>query len=173
VYLWKSNEWAPYEVQRMVRETMTGAQSVNPTGLPQSPATAKLPAKPVVYACSGCSDAGELADRIARALTHTGVAEMSCLAGIGGRVKSIMAKGEKAERILVIDGCTWLKSNTIQSGRSHQVWRWDRTVRDGFVANRALNILRIHVFGVVTVHQALRRTTPSRVGDLKPPPRLG
>jgi uncharacterized metal-binding protein len=59
----------------------------------------------VVYACSGCSDAGELADRIARELTRAGVAEMSCLAGIGGRVKSLMAKGEKAERILVIDGC--------------------------------------------------------------------
>lgn len=63
------------------------------------------PAKPIVYACSGCSDAGELADRVARELTRKGVAEMSCLAGIGGRVRSIMAKGEKAERILVIDGC--------------------------------------------------------------------
>jgi uncharacterized metal-binding protein len=59
----------------------------------------------VVYACSGCSDAGELADRMARELTRSGVAEMSCLAGIGGRVKSIMSKGGKAERILVIDGC--------------------------------------------------------------------
>jgi uncharacterized metal-binding protein len=58
-----------------------------------------------VYACSGCSDAGELADRIARRLTQEGLAEMSCLAGIGGRVKNLMAKGEKAERILVIDGC--------------------------------------------------------------------
>lgn len=61
--------------------------------------------RPVVYACSGCSDAGELADRIARRMTQKGVAEMSCLAGIGGRVKSLMAKGEKAARILVIDGC--------------------------------------------------------------------
>ena len=70
-----------------------------------NPGTANKPAT-VVYACSGCSDAGELADRIARELTRTGVAEMSCLAGIGGRVKSIMGKGEKAERILVIDGCS-------------------------------------------------------------------
>ena len=69
-----------------------------------NPGTVNKPAT-VVYACSGCSDAGELADRIARELTRTGVAEMSCLAGIGGRVKSIMGKGEKAERILVIDGC--------------------------------------------------------------------
>jgi uncharacterized metal-binding protein len=66
---------------------------------------AAAPSKPIVYACSGCSDAGELADRVARQLTRSGIAEMSCLAGIGGRVKSLMAKGEKAQRILVIDGC--------------------------------------------------------------------
>ncbi len=62
--------------------------------------------KPVViYACSGCSDAGELADRTARALSQKKLGEMSCLAGIGGRVKSLMAKAEKAEHILAIDGC--------------------------------------------------------------------
>jgi uncharacterized metal-binding protein len=59
----------------------------------------------IVYACSGCSDAGELADRIARQLSREGTAEMSCLAGIGGRVKSLVRKGEQAERILVVDGC--------------------------------------------------------------------
>ncbi len=61
--------------------------------------------KPIIYACSGCSDAGELADQIARRLSRSGQGEMSCLAGIGGRVKSILSKGEKAQRIFVIDGC--------------------------------------------------------------------
>jgi len=60
---------------------------------------------PVIYACSGCSDAGELADRVARQLTRDGHGEMSCLAGIGGRVKPLLMKGEKAQSILVIDGC--------------------------------------------------------------------
>ncbi len=59
----------------------------------------------VVYACSGCSDAGELADRIARRLTRDGAAEMSCLAGIGGRVKPLVNRAATAERILAIDGC--------------------------------------------------------------------
>ena len=40
--------------------------------MPETP----LP-KPIVYACSGCSDAGELADRIARQLARKGVGEMS------------------------------------------------------------------------------------------------
>jgi len=72
---------------------------------PAGPALSQPPSKPIVYACSGCSDAGELADRVARALTREDVAEMSCLAGIGGRVKSLLSKGQKAQRILVIDGC--------------------------------------------------------------------
>jgi uncharacterized metal-binding protein len=68
---------------------------------------ATAPNKPttVVYACSGCSDAGEIADRVARQLTREGAAKMSCLAGIGGRVKNLMTTADKAERILVVDGC--------------------------------------------------------------------
>jgi uncharacterized metal-binding protein len=60
---------------------------------------------PVVYACSGCSDAGELADQIARQLARNGSARMSCLAGVGGRVKPLLHTAKTAERILVIDGC--------------------------------------------------------------------
>jgi uncharacterized metal-binding protein len=71
---------------------------------PDTPELEPAP-KPVIYACSGCSDAGELADQIARRLSRSGAGEMSCLAGIGGRVKSLLSKGEKAERIFVIDGC--------------------------------------------------------------------
>ena len=61
--------------------------------------------KPIVYACSGCSDAGEIADQAARQLARNGVAEMSCVVGIGGRVKPLLQKCERAENILVIDGC--------------------------------------------------------------------
>jgi len=70
----------------------------------QTDASPKKPGT-VVYACSGCSDAGELADRIARRLAREGAAEMSCLAGIGGRVKPLVNKATTAERILAIDGC--------------------------------------------------------------------
>jgi len=67
---------------------------------PQKPA-----ALPCVLACSGCSHAGELADHTARRLNHLGVAKMSCLAGIGGRVKSIANTVQKAPELLMIDGC--------------------------------------------------------------------
>jgi uncharacterized metal-binding protein len=59
----------------------------------------------VIYSCSGCSDAGELADRTARILSQQKLGEMSCLAGIGGRVKPLLLKAEKARHLLAIDGC--------------------------------------------------------------------
>jgi uncharacterized metal-binding protein len=40
-------------------------------------------ALPVLYACSGCTSAGELADHVARVLDRAGIAEMASLAGIG------------------------------------------------------------------------------------------
>jgi uncharacterized metal-binding protein len=69
--------------------------------------TATQPVKPsvCVLACSGCSAAGELADHTARRLQQMGAAKMSCLAGVGGRVPSIMATVHQASDILMIDGC--------------------------------------------------------------------
>jgi uncharacterized metal-binding protein len=67
--------------------------------------TATVLPKPIVYSCSGCSDAGELADRVARELNKRGVCEMSCLAGVGGRVKPLLMKAQRAQEIVVIDGC--------------------------------------------------------------------
>jgi uncharacterized metal-binding protein len=69
-----------------------------------SPTDSTLP-RVVVLACSGCSAAGELADHTARRLQQLGVAKMSCLAGVGGRIPSITATVRNARGILMIDGC--------------------------------------------------------------------
>jgi uncharacterized metal-binding protein len=58
-----------------------------------------------VLACSGCSAAGEMADHTARRLQQLGAAKMSCLAGVGGRIPSILAAVRDAPAILMIDGC--------------------------------------------------------------------
>jgi len=72
-----------------------------------NPPSAKPAAAPTpcVLACSGCSRAGELADLTARRLQKTGVAKMSCLAGVGGHVKSITTTVQRAPELLMIDGC--------------------------------------------------------------------
>ena len=69
---------------------------------PPKPSASQLPC---VLACSGCSRAGELADLTARRLQKLGVVRMSCLAGVGGHVKSITTTVQRAPELLMIDGC--------------------------------------------------------------------
>jgi uncharacterized metal-binding protein len=59
----------------------------------------------LIFACSGASDVGEIADRTARKLTREGFGRMYCLTGIGGRVASIVKTTRAADAILAIDGC--------------------------------------------------------------------
>ena len=60
----------------------------------------------LVFACSGATDVGAIADGAARQMTRDGVARMFCLAGIGGRVNGILETTRAAEKILAIDGCS-------------------------------------------------------------------
>ncbi|HOW19164.1 MAG TPA: putative zinc-binding protein, partial [Phycisphaerae bacterium] len=59
----------------------------------------------LIFACSGSSDVGEIADRAARKLMRDGAGRMYCLAGVGGRVSGILLSTQAAESILAIDGC--------------------------------------------------------------------
>jgi uncharacterized metal-binding protein len=61
--------------------------------------------KPIVYSCSGCSTAAQTANYIAIQLDRKDVAEMSCIAGVGGGVKSLVQKAKLAENIVALDGC--------------------------------------------------------------------
>lgn len=70
-----------------------------------APEVCCTPASKVIFACSGAADVGKIADLSARKLTEEGVGKMSCLAGIGGRVKVLMEIAQGAQAILAIDGC--------------------------------------------------------------------
>ncbi len=59
----------------------------------------------LIFACSGAADTGEIADRAARHLRDSGVGKMYCLAGVGGKVGSILETTRVAANILAIDGC--------------------------------------------------------------------
>jgi uncharacterized metal-binding protein len=60
---------------------------------------------PLVYSCSGCSNIAQLANQIAIELDRGHVAEMSCIAGIGGGVKSLIKKAKSGREIISLDGC--------------------------------------------------------------------
>ncbi|WP_137891617.1 putative zinc-binding protein [Ramlibacter sp. 2FC] len=60
---------------------------------------------PLVYACSGCSSAAQLANHVALQLDRRGLAEMSCIAGVGGDVPHLLKIAHSGRPIVVLDGC--------------------------------------------------------------------
>jgi uncharacterized metal-binding protein len=62
-------------------------------------------ALPLVYSCSGCSSAAQLANHVAVRLDREQVAEMSCIAGVGGDVESLVRTAASGRPIVAIDGC--------------------------------------------------------------------
>ncbi|MBP6194944.1 MAG: putative zinc-binding protein [Methyloversatilis sp.] len=60
---------------------------------------------PLVYACSGCSSAAQMANHVAVRLDRSGVAEMSCIAGVGGDVPHLVRIARSGRPILALDGC--------------------------------------------------------------------
>ena len=60
---------------------------------------------PLIYSCSGCSNIAQLANQIAVELNRENKAEMSCIAGVGGYVKSLVRKATSGRQIIALDGC--------------------------------------------------------------------
>ncbi|MFT6927056.1 MAG: putative metal-binding protein [Psychromonas sp.] len=60
---------------------------------------------PLVYSCSGCSSIAQLANQIAIELDRDHIAEMSCIAGVGGGVKPLLKKAKSGRKIIALDGC--------------------------------------------------------------------
>lgn len=60
---------------------------------------------PLVYSCSGCSSAAQMANDLAVMLDRREIAEMSCIAGVGGDVKPLVVTAKSGRPIIAIDGC--------------------------------------------------------------------
>ena len=60
---------------------------------------------PLVYSCSGCSNVAQLANNLAVRLDRSGLAEMSCIVGVGGHVAALVNKARSGRRIFALDGC--------------------------------------------------------------------
>ncbi len=60
---------------------------------------------PLVYSCSGCSNMAQLANHVAVTLDRRGLAEMSCIAGVGGDVAPLVRVATSGRPIVAVDGC--------------------------------------------------------------------
>jgi uncharacterized metal-binding protein len=60
---------------------------------------------PLVYSCSGCSSAAQMTNAMAIELDRRGLAEMSCIAGVGGDVPSLVKRATSGRPVVALDGC--------------------------------------------------------------------
>jgi uncharacterized metal-binding protein len=60
---------------------------------------------PLVYSCSGCSSAAQMANYVALQLDRQGAAEMSCIAGVGGDVPHLLKIAQSGRPVIALDGC--------------------------------------------------------------------
>ncbi len=65
----------------------------------------KDPHFPLVYSCSGCSSVAQMANHVAVQLDRRGIAEMSCIAGVGGDVPHLLKIARSGRPIIALDGC--------------------------------------------------------------------
>lgn len=100
---------------------------------------------PLVYACSGCSSAAQLANHVALQLDRRGVAEMSCIAGVGGDVPKLVRLATSGRPIVALDGCplVCVRSSLARHYQLHQYGVKKRTHQDFDPAQAAEVLARI------------------------------
>lgn len=104
---------------------------------------------PLVYACSGCSSAAQLANQVALRLDRAGDAEMSCIAGVGGDVPHLLKIARSGRPIIALDGCplvcvhSSLARHGISPARHYQLQQYGVKKRkhEDFDAEQAATVL--------------------------------
>ena len=61
--------------------------------------------KILIFACSGASNVGQLANAAAIELARQGKGTFYCIAGIGGHISGMLETARIADEIIAIDGC--------------------------------------------------------------------
>lgn len=106
--------------------------------------------KPIVYSCSGCSSAAQMANYLAIQLDRSGYAEMSCIAGVGGNVKTLVRQARSGRKLISIDGCplacckACLANHNLVSDLHINLRNWDVEKEHGkdFEVERANELLQ-------------------------------
>lgn len=132
---------------------------------------------PLIYSCSGASSAAQMANHLAVRLDRLGVAEMSCIAGVGGDVKPLVRTAKSGRPIIALDGCPLhcaahiLRRHGIEPDRHHDLSRESVAKRyhEDFDAAQAAALLP----GLAAEAASLRRppgAQPKSAANLAPAP---
>ena len=128
----------------------TAAAPAGRAGQIDKAAKAAKALRPLVYSCSGCSSAAQLANHVAVRMDRSGVAEMSCIAGVGGDVASLVKTARSGRPIIALDGCplVCVQSNLARHGiapaRHYQLQQYGVRKRqhEDFDPAQALEVLQ-------------------------------
>ncbi|MDO8286265.1 MAG: putative zinc-binding protein [Rhodoferax sp.] len=105
----------------------------------------------MVYSCSGCSSAAQLANQVALRLDRSGVAEMSCIAGVGGDVPHLLKIAQSGRPILALDGCplvcvaSTLARHGLTAQRHYQLQQYGvkKRLHEDFDPEQAATVLQL------------------------------
>ena len=132
--------------------------------------SARTSPRPLVYACSGCSSAAQLANHVAVRLDRSGLAEMSCIAGVGGDVPSLVKTARSGRPIIALDGCPLLcvKSSLARHGivadRHYQLQQYGvrKRLHEDFDPAQADNVLERVKADLKSARPGVRANTASQ-----------
>ena len=147
------------------------------TERPPTPPASNDDAAPqaLVYSCSGCSSAAQLANHVAVQMDRRGLAEMSCIAGVGGDVPKLVKLARSGRPIIALDGCplvcvqSVLARHAITPARHYQLHQYGvkkRTHQD-FDPAQAQQLLE-QVEADLHAHPLTGPTTGARPPDARP-----
>lgn len=138
---------------------------------------------PIVYSCSGCSNVAQLANHVAVRLDRSGDAEMSCIAGVGGDVPSLLKLAHSGRPIIAIDGCPLVCAKKASGGTGSRRTRMcnsastasgsaftrtsTRPTRSAFLRSRAAKRCGSRDAGASTRMTAPRASTSARMPHCK------
>jgi len=95
----------------------------------------------VIFACSGASNCGQIANAVVIKLAEARLGDMSCVAGIGAQDKKIVEGARSASRIIVVDGCGIACARKILEHSGVTVTHWINVTDYGI--KKAHNILNV------------------------------
>ncbi len=133
---------------------------------------------PLVFSCSGASSAAQMANHLAVRLDRMGLADMSCIAGLGGDVAPLVRIARSGRPIIAIDGCPLgcvvrtLERHGLQPARHYELTRHGvaKVSHEDFSPGEASDVLRVIVADLkrsprLALEQGTR-TCPPNAADL-------
>ena len=96
---------------------------------------------PLVYSCSGCSDIAQITNQVAIALDREGIAEMSCITGVGGNVPGIVRLATSGRPLIALDGCPMSCAKSCLAQRNLEADVYVRLDHLGFKKNKGKDFI--------------------------------